>query len=181
MRLFISNRESVHLGWNNKFVYRPKALNRKGVDKNAQRCEPSERWQWDKAEPRAAAWWHWPIHPGCSAFLKFKFSSRESILVSYQECNISDSRYTCLGLLHPSLIARLCHIWWTNELSIFWFNGLIKQFLLQIVVVLARLDEQVGLDVGLHLLHWGDKVIIPTIHLNNYQMMDLNVSGRSGC
>ena len=45
--------------------------------------------------------------------------------------------------------------------------GLIKQILLQIVVVLARLDEQVGLDVGLHLLHWGDKVIIPSVHLKN--------------
>ena len=31
--------------------------------------------------------------------------------------------------------------------------GLIKEIVLQIVVVLARLDEEVGLDVGLHLLH----------------------------
>ena len=45
--------------------------------------------------------------------------------------------------------------------------GLIKQIFLQIVVVLARLNEEVGLDVRLHLLHGGDKVIIPSVHLKN--------------
>ena len=40
-----------------------------------------------------------------------------------------------------------------------------QKVFLQIIVVLAGLDEQVGLDVRLHLLHRSHKVIIPTIHL----------------
>ena len=43
---------------------------------------------------------------------------------------------------------------------------LINQIVLQIVVVLASLDEQVRLDVRLHLLHRGDEVIVPPVHLN---------------
>ena len=45
-------------------------------------------------------------------------------------------------------------------------NQLINQIDLQIVVVLASLDEQVRLDVRLHLLHRGDEVIVPPVHLN---------------
>ena len=45
-------------------------------------------------------------------------------------------------------------------------NQLINQIVLQIVVVLASLDEQVCLDVRLHLLHRGDEVIVPPVHLN---------------
>ena len=45
-------------------------------------------------------------------------------------------------------------------------NQLINQIVLQIVVVLASLDEQVRLDVRLHLLHRGDEVIVPPVHLN---------------
>ena len=45
-------------------------------------------------------------------------------------------------------------------------NQLINQIDLQIVVVLASLDEQVRLDVRLHLLHRGDEVIVPPVHLS---------------
>ena len=44
-------------------------------------------------------------------------------------------------------------------------NQFINQIVLQIVVVLASLDEQVCLDVRLHLLHRGDEVIVPPVHL----------------
>ena len=46
-------------------------------------------------------------------------------------------------------------------------NQLINQIVLQIVVVLASLDEQVCLDVRLHLLHRGDEVIVPPVHLKH--------------
>ena len=45
-------------------------------------------------------------------------------------------------------------------------NELINRIVLQIVVVLASLNEQVCLDVRLHLLHRGDEVIVPPVHLN---------------
>ena len=40
-----------------------------------------------------------------------------------------------------------------------------KQRFSQVVVVLAGFDEQVSLYVRLHLLHRGDKVVIPPINL----------------
>ena len=35
----------------------------------------------------------------------------------------------------------------------------------EVVVVLPRLDEEVRLDVGLHLLDAGDKVVVSAVHL----------------
>ena len=40
-----------------------------------------------------------------------------------------------------------------------------KQRFSQVVVVLASFDEQVSLYVRLHLLHRGDKVVVPPINL----------------
>ena len=36
---------------------------------------------------------------------------------------------------------------------------------IEIVLVPSGLDEQVGLDVPLHLLHAGHKVVVPPVHL----------------
>ena len=35
----------------------------------------------------------------------------------------------------------------------------------EVVVVLPRLDEEMRLDVGLHLLDAGDEVVVPLVHL----------------
>ena len=52
-----------------------------------------------------------------------------------------------------------------------------KQRFLQVVVVLASFDEQVSLYVRLHLLHRGDKVVVPPINLqkNNIDCLSSKV------
>ena len=50
-----------------------------------------------------------------------------------------------------------------------------KQRFSQVVVVLASFDEKVSLYVRLHLLHRGDKVVVPPINLRKNGMDFLEV------